>query len=101
MPGDLGFPIPMHQFQAPRCVFHERRATLHPVAVVVIQDALDFLDLRMMNMAADDPFVALPAACLRQDLFIVANELHRLFDAAFDGRAQGQRLCRPMRRTAH
>ena len=26
---------------------------------------------------------------MRQDLFIVANELHSLFDAAFDGRAQG------------
>ena len=59
---------PVHDAQPAVEILDQRRATLDPVAVVAVQDAVDVADLGMMNVTADNAIDTAPAAALPASL---------------------------------
>lgn len=75
--------VPAYQFHASVQVFHDRGAAVHPVAAVDIGQALDFLDHRPVDVAADRAVESQLACVADHRFFEVEDEIQRGLDAAF------------------
>ena len=79
-PLDRGRFGPAQQFQLARFMLHQGRAVIDPVTVVIIENAVQRLVLRIVDVAADDAIDAAPPRFLDQGVFIVGDELAPVLD---------------------
>lgn len=73
----------MQDLEASIEVFDHRRTTLHPVAIVAIDDPLAIADLGRVNVTADDAIEATAPRFANDGLFIIADVLDGIFDLMF------------------
>ena len=79
----LGNCIPENELHAAIQVFNNGRATVHPVAAIEVVNAVDFLDHRPVDMAADGTVHSLFAGVVDDGIFKVENKIDGGFDLAF------------------
>src|SRR5271170_3186072 len=82
MLGAGGGPVP--QLKLARVIFNQRRAIFHPVANVAVHRAIEFADLRPVNVAANDAAVTAATRHVGGGLLKAANILHGVADPGFE-----------------
>ena len=65
----------MDEFDLAVEIFHQRRATFNPIAVIEIKDTIDRLHSRMVNMSANDTVIAFVPGIFCCCFFEVGNKL--------------------------
>ncbi len=80
--------IEMDQSDVAGKILDQRRAAFHPVATVEILHAVDRLDLRAMDVAADDAVEVLHPGHLGECFFIIADMFHGALGLLFEIRRQ-------------
>ena len=64
-------------------MLHQGRAVIDPVTVVIIENSIQRLVLRIVDMAADYAIDAAPPGFLDQGVFIVGDELAPVLTLGF------------------
>lgn len=61
----------------------ERGTAFHPITIIAVQYAVDFADLRSMDMPADHAIRIPPAGLSNHGMLKVADVLHSVLDFVF------------------
>src|SRR5690606_27870662 len=75
---------PVQNLQLAIAALHQCRATLYPVAVIAVNQAIVTADLRMVDMSADDAIEAAAARFGDSSVFIRRDRCARIFDPFLD-----------------
>src|SRR5688572_3685336 len=86
--GELPLGRPLDDLEPAVAMLHQRGAALDPVAIVAIEDAVDGLDLGLVDVAAHHAVKAAALGFLRHRMLEVADELDRVLDPGFQERRQ-------------
>src|SRR5579871_2095166 len=71
---------PLQDLEPAVAMLDQRRAALHPVAVVAVEDRADLPDLGLVDMAADHAVDPTPAGFLGQRQLEIVDIPHRVLD---------------------
>lgn len=79
---------PVQDLEAAIEVLDHRRTTLHPVAIVAIDDPLAIADLSRVNVTTNDAIEAAASRFANYCFFVIADVLDGIFDLVFQIRRQ-------------
>src|SRR5579872_1238771 len=71
---------PLQDLELAVAMFDQRRAALHPVAVVAVENRADLSDFGLVDMAADHAVDPAPAGLLGQRLLEIVDVSHGVLD---------------------
>ena len=86
--GELPLGRPLDDLEPAVAMLDQGGAALHPVAIVAVEDAVDDLDLGLVDVAAHHAVEAAALGFLRHRMLEVADELDRVLDPRLQERRQ-------------